>query len=234
MWPRYSIVDLLAAVTFFALVLGWWNSLDTGIEEALLLSLSLFSGLWATRLASHARRPWKWKFIVGTGATCFVFLLCATITGVRGFGIWGAELHGKNLSYSQYQRRFGEGCADPKGATHIWACQRTERDSEDFFLKATLSRQDFRDFVSRQSKSIQAEAYGGAAPAEAPSYAPDPGSRGSHAPPWWSQNEFKASEVVGWRMRPADYDGGVQAWYWAFNPATNTVWVWEYYHQWGD
>ena len=153
-----------------------------------------------------------------------IALIC--VAGCKSPLDFGSDFEATGLTYAEYASEMGTHYVDPVGGSDIDVRIFCTRDTSDFWLKATVEPADFDALVqSHRWHNRLAEPPDAGIPVDWPS--PQVAK-----PTWWQPpTATPQTKVIVCETRDRQKSGGE---YWQYDAQSQTLWVFDWYQQWGE
>lgn len=257
--PRqFRLLTLLGAVSLCATGLAWYASLRTGLpQRAVVLGAPVCGGLLALYLRCRLRN----RVLLGIILSTALIYLGIPLSRAAKYLAAGRYVEYRGLSGPEFVLFVGYGDLRPWRASQISIASGTYIDGYDFFLKMHVPEPSYRALLAQRSQQLReldsADLAAGArlevrktsatAPPPVPKNWPVPLTPAlpnnwpiPDAPGWWdAATASTTAERNCWELQSSWQSAAPGAldvnrslgWYWAYDNASQTLWIWEWNHQ---
>jgi hypothetical protein len=160
---------------------------------------------------------------------------------------FGGDSEHINLSYKEYKSRVGVDSFDPDGASQICLRTLSSRDGYDSWWRMQIGRVAFAHLLDEMSSNLERPEYASynsrsvgpirKTSTGVPSF-PDNWPQPDDEPPkWWNPpRSGQGLQCIRWELQVGDKssDGRAKGWYWLYDSRSESLWIWEWNHQWFD
>jgi len=242
---RYSLLSVLELVAIVAIGLAFWRSWGSLAVFVNLLVLAVVLGFIVGRRLGTSRAKQVAIGIIVFWATLAVGVVVMIAVFLSTFTWFDYRYEHKGLTYRQFASTFDDPQFDPKGASHIYCYVDGYIDGYDEFWKMTIPAESYEPLLEEVSKGIEepnnapyrSEALGPVRKTTAtqPGIPPDWRAASSPPPAWWQpQRAGPNTECTRWELQVRKKDRRAKGWYWVYDRDSQTLWIWEWNHQWQD
>ena len=139
---------------------------------------------------------------------------------------FGSDVERTNLTYAEYAREMGTHYVDPVGGSDVDVRLFCTRDTSDFWLRVSMSPSSFDALVQSHpwhNRLPQTQRIG--IPEDWP-------TAFASTPDWWQlPPQTATTEIIVCESRDKVKPSGA---YWQYDEPSQTLWVFDWYHQWGQ